>query len=285
MSGLAFGLVLASAFLHATWNLLAKRAAGGVGFLWLFSLVTVLVYLPVAVGYLWIARPSLTSAHVAMALGSGVIHMGYFGFLQRGYRAGDLSLVYPLARGSGPALATGLAIVLLGERPGAQALAGTALVVVSVFVLSGGGRLGDRRHRTALGYGLLTGGFIAGYTVWDGYAVGTLGAVPLLYTVVADACRTLLLTPLALRRWDEVRVTWQRYRREALGVGVLSPFAYLLVLSALQYAPISLVAPTREVSILIAAVLGSRLLAEGRTLQRSVAALAMVVGVALLALS
>lgn len=283
MTAFAFALVLGAAFLHAGWNLLAKRAAGGVGFLWLFSLVTVSVYVPVAIAYVVVARPEVTTTHLAFAIASGVLHVGYFGFLQRAYRSGDLSLVYPLARGSGPALATILAIVLLGERPGPQALAGMVLVVAAVFGLTGG-RF-DVRQRTAVLYGLLTGAFIAAYTVWDGYAVGVLGAVPLVFAVTAETCRSLIMTPLALRRWSDVRLTWRRHRWEAVGVGVLAPLGYLLVLTALQHAPISLVAPTREVSILIATLLGWRVLAEGQPLRRGLAAAAMVAGVALLALS
>src|SRR5690606_12170580 len=144
-----------------------------------------------------------------------------------GYRAGDLSLVYPLARGSGPALATLLAILLLGERPGVQALAGTALVVFSVFVLSGGRSLLRSEQRTAALYGLATGVFIASYTVWDGYSVGHLGAAPLLFTFTGEVGRLLLLAPLMVGKRAEVASVWRQYRWEALGVAVLSPLAYV----------------------------------------------------------
>ncbi len=285
MSTLALVLVLASATLHATWNLLAKRAAGGVGFLWLFSVGTVVVYTPIAVAYVLAARPSFSPTHLLLAFGSALLHIGYFGFLQRGYRAGDLSLVYPLARGSGPVLATAMAVVLLGERPGAQALLGTSLVVLSVFVLTSGPIRLDAQRRAALGYGLLTGLFIAGYTVWDGFAVGRASAPPLLYLVVGEVFRTLLLTPLALRQRAVLRSTWRANRLEVVGVAILAPGAYLLVLTALQFAPISLVAPIREIGILFATIIGTRALAEGEGRKRTLAAIAMVVGVALLALA
>jgi len=281
---LATALVLASALMHATWNLLAKRAAGGLEFLWLLSLVTVVAYVPVAVLYLAFTRPEVTLLHGGLALASAVLHVGYFTALQRGYRIGDLSLVYPLARGSGPVLATLLAVIVLGERPGTLALAGTALVVASVFVLSGGGR-SRPGHGAALAYGLLTGLLIAAYTVLDGFAVGHVGAAPLLYLLMADTGRALLLTPAALVRWRTVRSTWQRHRREVIGVGLLSPLAYLLVLSALQIAPVSVVAPMREVSILFAAVLGARALAEGDAWRRGLGAVGMVAGIALLVLA
>jgi drug/metabolite transporter (DMT)-like permease len=285
VTAVALALVIASALLHATWNLLAKRASGGVGFVWLFSVVTLVVYGPVAIGAFLVTRPTFTTTHLAFALGSGLLHVGYFVFLQRGYRAGDLSLVYPVARGSGPALAAAIAIAVLGERPEVQALVGTLLVVVSVFVLGSGRGRWDGPRRAAIAYGLLTGTFIAAYTVWDGYAVSRLGAPPLLFLVAAEAARTLLLTPMALRRVADLRTTWTAYRREIVGVALLSPLAYVLVLNAMQLAPISLVAPTRELSILFAAVLGSRALAEGEGARRAVAAVVMVVGVALIALS
>lgn len=94
-------LVLGSAVVHASWNLIAKQAKGGAGFLWLFAVMTAVIYLPVALTYFLVARPVFTWTHLLFAVVSAVIHVGYFVFLQRGYRVGDLSLVYPLARGSG----------------------------------------------------------------------------------------------------------------------------------------------------------------------------------------
>ncbi len=280
MTALATALVVVSALMHATWNLLAKRAGGGVEFLWLLSVVTVIAYLPVAAAYVVVVAPAFTLQHGLLALASAVLHIAYFTALQRGYRVGDLSLVYPIARGSGPLLATLAAIVLLAERPGALALGGTVLIVTSVFVLGGGrSRAGQS---TAIGYGLITGFVIAAYTVLDGYAVGHVGAVPLLYLLLSDSGRAVLLSPVVLGRWRTVRETWRTHRLEVVGVGLLSPLAYLLVLSALQLAPVSVVAPMREVSILFAAILGARTLAEGDPLRRTLGAIGMMVGIALL---
>ncbi len=284
MTLLALGLVLAAGVLHATWNLFAKRASGGAEFVWLFASLTVVSYAPAVVVYAWLARPAVHPAQVLFAAVSSLLHVGYFVTLQRGYRAGDLSLVYPLARGSGPALATVLAIVLLGERPGALGIAGAALVVVSVFALTGGAGL-TAAQRPALGYGLATGLFIASYTVWDGYAVSFLGAAPLLYSYLSETGRALLLAPVAWRRREQVRRAWRDARREAWGIAVLSPAAYILVLTAMTFTPIAVVAPAREISILLGTLMGTRLLAEGQGSRRLAAAIGMVVGVALLTLS
>ncbi len=284
MTTLALALVFASAFLHATWNLLSKRARGGAEFVWLFASLTVLVYAPLVAAYAIVFKPALTWTHVLLAAVSSVLHILYFVFLQRGYRLGDLSLVYPTARGSGPALATVLAILVLGERPGLQALLGTLLVVASVFVLAGG-KGGGRRSRPAVGYGLLTGLCIGVYTVFDGYAVGHAGVTPLVYTYLGEVGRALLLLPFAFRRPAVVRQLWREHKREALGIATLSPLAYILVLTAMQFTPVSLVAPAREVSILIATFFGLRLLAEGNVRRRALGAVGMVAGVALLALA
>ncbi|HZJ09458.1 MAG TPA: EamA family transporter, partial [Trueperaceae bacterium] len=106
---------------------------------------------------------------------------------------------------------------------------------------------------------------------------------PLLFTFTGEAGRVALLAPVALRRWSEVRKVWHEHRLEALGVAILSPLAYLMVLSAMQFTPVSLVAPTREISILIGALLGTRLLREGNSRRRVIGAVGMVLGVALLA--
>lgn len=281
MTGLALGLVLGSAFVHATWNWLAKRASGGAAFVWLFAALGIVLYAPLALGVLLWQRPVFTVVELLFVAGSGALHLGYFLSLQRGYRSGDLSLVYPLARGTGPVLAILAAMLWLGERPSALALAGAALIVGSAFAISGG-RLAGRRE--ALGFALLTGVFIASYTVWDGYAMRGLELSPLLFMWGADLVRCVLLAPLALVRRREVARVWREHRREALGVALLSPLAYLLVLSAFALAPVSYVAPARELSILFGTLLGARLLAEGEMRLRVSAASGMVLGVVLLAL-
>lgn len=287
MTAAALALVLGSALIHATWNLLAKRARGGVAFLWLLTAGTAAIYAPVAGLYAYLSRPALTGWHALAALVSSAIHVCYFLCLQRGYRVGDLSLVYPLARGSGPAIATVLAVALLGERPSAAALCGAALVVLSVAVLTGWRRQGSPGGgRAAVLYGLGTGVFIGAYTVWDGWAVRALGAPPVLYLYLGEVGRLALLAPFVLARLEagEPARTWRQSRWEALGVAALSPLAYLLVLTAMSFTPVSLIAPAREVSILVGAALGALLLREGFAGRRLAGAAGMVAGVVLLAL-
>ena len=280
MTLLALALVVTSAFMHAGWNFFAKRAGGGVVFTWLFAALTAVIYAPVGILYWRAQHVRLDSLTLFFIVGSAVIHIAYFLLLQRGYRTGDLSLVYPLARGSGPLLATLGAVLFLGERPTALALTGTLLIVVSVVVLTGGPRYG---RGPAVLYGLATGVCIAIYTVWDGYAVSRLAAPPLIFMWLSECFRALLLSPSVFRNPRELRDTWRRHRLEALIIAVLSPSAYILVLTALTFTPVSYVAPTREISILIGTVLGARLLAEGDVRRRLLAASGMVVGVIFLA--
>ena len=213
-------------------------------------------------------------AGVAFMAGSGLLHVGYYSSLQRGYEHGDLSVVYPLARGAGPVLSVTGAILFLGERPSTLGLAGGGLIVAGVLSLAAGRGAG-------IGAALATGAFIAAYTVWDAHAVGPLNQPPIVYFCGAEAIRTLLLAPFV----HDVRPTWERNRRAILGVGILSPLAYVLVLFALTRAPISLVAPVRESSVVLGALLGAKVLEEGQIAKRIVAATAIALGIAALALS
>src|SRR5215208_4837071 len=112
MSVFALMLVLAAATFHASWNLLAKRVGdGGAVFVWLFGFLAMLIYAPLALVVVFLEGPHFGPEALVFMFGSGVLHLGYFVLLQRGYAAGDLSLVYPLARGTGPLLSGTLAIL------------------------------------------------------------------------------------------------------------------------------------------------------------------------------
>ena len=282
MTTFALLLILAAALLHATWNLAAKRSGGGAGFVWLTSAVATALSLPVAAAAVVVVRPRLGRAELAAMVVSALLHLVYFVTLQRGYRVGDLSLVYPLARGTGPMLATVGAILIFDERPSRVALAGAVLIAVGVFVLASGGSV--RSAGTAVAYGLVTGVIIATYTLWDKHAVSTLAIPPLVYDWFSGALRTAALMPLALRNRADIGNLWRAKRPEVLTVAVCSPLAYILVLTALVFTPVSHVAPAREVSILFGALMGRHLLGEGQGARRPVAAAGMALGIVLLAI-
>jgi drug/metabolite transporter (DMT)-like permease len=285
VSALALALIVAAAVIHASWNFLAKRAAGDPTFTWLFAVFSAIFYAPVAAGVLLFTDSSIGWVELGFTAGSAVLHTGYFLLLNQGYHSGDLSLVYPLARGTGPLLSSIAAILFLDERPSAVGLLGALLIIGGVVALSSNPE-GLRRAgaRTAIQYALVTGAFIAAYTVWDKQAVSRFAVSPILLDWGTNVGRTLLLTPLALRRWDKVSIEWQTHRREAVGVALLAPLSYILVLTALTFTPVTYVAPAREISILIGTAMGTRWLAEGDAARRLTGAAAMVMGVIALAI-
>ncbi len=285
MTNLALSLVLISAIFHATWNLLSKRAKGGASFVWLFSLLMTLFYAPLALASLIVIDMAYTPLWLLFMLGTGLLHSGYFLMLARGYRSGDLSVIYPLARGTGPMLATLAAILLFDERPTPLALAGVLSVGVGVFIFMGGwAKLRDVDSRQAIGHALMIGVIIATYTIWDKYAVSVLLIPPILYEWSGDLIRTIVLSREVRHQWTEVQSEWRQHRLEAVGIAILSPLAYILVLTALQFSAVSYVAPFREVSILIGAAMGTVFLGEGEIKRRWLAASVIVVGVMALAL-
>src|SRR4051812_45218043 len=148
MSTFALALVVVAALAHAAWNVLAKTAAGGATFVWLFSTLAAVLWLPVAaVALLVDPGHPVGLGGIAFMAGSGALHALYFVLLQRGYREGDLSLVYPLARGTGPLLSTLAAIVIFSERPSALALAGGAIIVAAGLSPAGARRGRPVAHR------------------------------------------------------------------------------------------------------------------------------------------
>ncbi|MGE5794343.1 MAG: EamA family transporter, partial [Bacteroidota bacterium] len=172
MTGAALALVIVAAAVHAGWNYFLKTARGGPAFMTLVAIVAAIVWAPVAAGQ-WLWQGYVFQwVHLVPVLASAAIHTAYFVLLDRGYRHGDLSVVYPLARATGPVLTIACAMLLLGERPGVLALAGAALVIVGAYLLTGNPlRLFSRDRPKGAGFALLTGCTIALYTVVDKLAV------------------------------------------------------------------------------------------------------------------
>jgi len=283
VSATALALILVAAVAHATWNLFSKQAsaAGASSFVWLMSLSATVLYAPVVAASVLLSPPRLTPLDWVFMTGTGLLQVGYFLFLQSGYRLGDLSLVYPLGRGSGALLAALAGITLLGERPGTAGITGIVLVVLGVLVLGvpvAPTMRGAQASRAVI-FALVTGTFIASYTLWDKYAVSTLNVPPLLQGYASLPVMALVLAPSALRQRDRTTRVWRQYRRQVAGAAVLSPLAYILVLIAMSFTAVSAVAPAREVSVLAGVVLGRRLLGEGSLARRLAAAAAISAGI------
>lgn len=277
----SLALLVSAAVLHASWNFAAKRVGdGGAVFVWCYYTVSALLCLPVAVidGILTHARPQWW--WLGVAAGTALLHVGYGVILQRGYAVGDMSVVYPLARGTGPLLSVVLAILLFGERPGWIGLLGVLAVVLGVFVISFGRGADSTRPRLAsLVYGVLTGASIAGYTLWDDRAVTVWALPPILYFAAGSVLQSAMLTPYALARKKEAAQLWRTHWREIVIVAVLSPMAYVFVLFAMQTTPVSVVAPVRELSIVIGSVVAWRVLREPNPLRRLIGAAIVLTGI------
>lgn len=286
MSSLALAMVLLAALCHAVWNLAAKRVqADGYAFVWLYDLGSVVLWAPLAIITLVLSGVGLSPALLLATLVSGVLHIAYQLTLQTGYARADLGVVYPVARGVGPVLSMGVAILVLGERPGWIAAVG-ALVVVGGIVVVATGRSAAGRHgmRAGIVWGAATGLAISAYTLWDSYSVTTLGLPPVAYFVISCLWQVVLMTPQLLRRHrPSVRPVLVRHWRDIVLVAVLSPLAYVLVLSAMQTAPVSLVAPARESSIVVGSLLAWWLFKEPDLLRRMLGAGIVLTGIVLIA--
>lgn len=274
-------LVICAGAAHASWNLIAKRAAAGADFVILYSLLACIVYAPVAIAMGVVSLASLSAKAWAWMLLSGALHFVYALLLQRGYQVGDLSIVYPVARGAGPLLAGVGSVMIFGERVTLPMVIGYAAVLGGIALLGWSGhRSGEPGgQRVGLAYGLATGLMIAAYTVVDAYLVRTVMIVPLLVDYASNAVRTVLLTPVMIQRRTQVAAAWREHRREAIAVALLMPVAYILVLYAVRLAPVSHVAPAREISMLFAVLLSGLVLGEPQSGPRMIAAGCIALGV------
>lgn len=278
-------LVAIAAVAHATWNLTIKAAGtSGTRFLWLTFVVATIAVAPFGIVSLAHVGPRMPVL-LLLALGSGILQITYFLSLQRGYRKGDVSIVYPMARGSGPLLAVIFAIVLFHERPGVLGLVGAGVVVAGIVVIGlAGGRGRFSANRAGILYGLLVGVVIATYTLWDANAVVQQKLPPLGYFWVTILVQLTAFAPFALRQPGRTVALAKQHWAAVLVVGILSPLAYVLILFAFTVAPVALVAPAREVSVVLVALGGWLLFKEPHPVQRIVGAVIALGGVALLTL-
>lgn len=229
---------------------------------------------------------------LAAAAASGVVHAGYFALLGAGYRRGDLSVVYPVARGSSPLLVALLAPALLGDRLSPVGWAGVATIVAGLALVASGGLHGSDGSRggtggTGVALGLAVGATSAAYSLIDRVGVGVVS--PPVYLALQMLGAALLLTPAWLRtpaRRQRLAATargGQLGLAAACAVGILA--AYGLVLSAMRLAPLAYVVAGRELAIVVGTALGAFVLKEPVSVARALGAFAVLAGVVLLALA
>jgi drug/metabolite transporter (DMT)-like permease len=288
----AVGLVLLSALIHAGWNIAAKKANGDARFTFFNAIIMAVFWTPLCIWLGWDIVPTWGFIEWSLIALSGFVHWVYFYCLLTGYRKSDLTIVYPLARGSGPLLSSSVAVIVFGEQLSSLGVLGIAGVVVGVFLIAGGPALFKAAHNPAkkerviagVFWGLLTGALIACYTVLDAYAVKVIAISPILFDYWCNMLRLPYAVIPVLRDIPEAKRLWKLQWKYAAVVAIFAPIAYVCVLYAVLIAPVSHVAPAREVSMLFAALIGGHLLGEGDRALRIVGAALIAVGVIALAL-
>ena len=280
MTIVAILLVLLSAVFHALWNYVAKRVDGGTLFVWVFGVFENIIFLPLVIYALSQQTTPLSWQAWGLIAGSAILHIFYFVLLVNGYRVGDLSIVYPLARSVGPLLATIGAIAFFGERPTPLAIIGAVFVCGGVLWLTGNPRdLADTGALPGVSYAMFTGVAIASYTLWDSYAMRDVLISPIIYQWGMSFIRLLILTPYALHHREQLSPLWKNHWKAAVIVAVFGWLSYVLILVALRTSPVSYVAPLRVISTLIGVMFGASLLDEAESSRRLRAVTVMVIGV------
>ena len=279
-------MVLAAALAHAVWNLASKYKRGDAFlFVCAYTYASALLCVPISLVFMADGQQVLGWQLAVGAAVSAVLHTAYSLTLQAGYERAELGVVYPVARGTGPVLAMLFAILLLDEQLTAAAMFGAALVVAGILVVTGNPfRSASRRPLQGLLWGAATGATIAAYTVWDGYAVVALHLAPVSYYAATLLLQSLILTPSLLRRRHRIRAAIHVDAVPILIVAVFSPLAYILVLTAMLKAPVALVAPLRESSIVIGSLVACLWFREGHLSRRLAGAAIMLAGIAAISL-
>jgi drug/metabolite transporter (DMT)-like permease len=278
MPPFALLLIGVAAVLHAGWNVLLKTSGDPLLTAVRLQAIGTAILLPIGIGaWLLEGSPAIDGGGVAIALASGCLEALYFFLLASAYRRGDLSLVYPLARGSAPLLAVLIGVFILGEHLSPAAAFGVGCALVGILLVARPWQiLGEagRQHRGAVGFALATGASIAAYSAVD--RVGVRVLAPWLYGAILAVFATTILGTIVIvgRRTGRLAtpppvVTAPMGQRERLlrdgAAGVLSLTAYLLILFAYSVAPLAAVAPLRESAIVLAAAWGTLRLGEATT--------------------
>ena len=289
MSGLALGLVLVAALLHAGWNFLAKKSRNKMAFIWWFLLIASIGYLPMLLFFR--LELMVTPAGWACIVATGVLHALYFWFMGGAYERGDLSLVYPLSRGSGPLLVPILAVTFLHEQLSPAGVLGIILVVAGIYTIHLKSFSADsffeplRAMRgSASIWALCTGATIAGYSLVDKVGVGLV--YPPVYIYLMFVISLLLLSPYMLtRERAALQLEWRVNRGPILIDGFLVLFTYMIILFAFRLSKVSYVVAAREVSIVISALMGIIWLKEAHAPQKMAGSVLIALGVVFIGLS
>ncbi|SDN41611.1 DMT family transporter [Actinacidiphila guanduensis] len=277
-------LVLVAAACHAVWNTASKYKRGDtVLFVWAYAIASAALFLPLGAVSVATGAQRLDWRLAAGCAVSAALHLTYSLTLQTGYDRAELGVVYPVARGTGPVLTMLGALLVLGEHITGTAAAGAGLVVGGILVVTGN-PFGHRNPLPGIAWGAATGATIVAYTLWDSDSITALHLDPVAYYVGTMLLQTLILLPRGLARRRELAAEVRTDVVPILVIAVLSPVAYILVLVAMRSAPVALVAPLRESSIVLGSLLAWRLFDEGGLPRRLAGAVIVLAGIAAISL-
>lgn len=277
MSTSVFFAVILAAILHASWNALVKSGADKT----LSMAGVVFGHLPFAMGLLFIV-PAPAPASYPYLLTGILLHFGYQLFLLMSYRIGDLTQVYPIARGSAPLIVAAVSVVVLGVELSGTELAAITLIGCGILSLSLVRHNDGLRNSRAAVMALGTGCFIASYSLIDGLGAREAGTALGFYSWLAIGNALAMAVYLALTDPAVFRKLPTAGLRITVYGGSASFCAYALVMWAFTQSPIALVTALRETSIIVALLIGVFHLKEKLSLTKLVSAMTTMVGVIIL---
>ena len=306
MNFVALLLILISAVIHAFWNLLAKQSRDKLAFIWWSMLAILFIYLPLFLWYLHQSSPPL-HANWFWPIVSGFFQTAYCALLAFAYEHGDLSIIYPLSRGSAPIFITIGAMLLLAERLSLTGIVGILIVVFGIYILHLHSlqfsdlfkpiRLLTQKDSQ---FGISIGLTIAAYHIVDKKVISAIHPVVYLYLVqiflfvflsifvfwhIRWKNRNLRALNAPLHVFSSLKREWEVSKLPIVLVGFLCYFAYLLLLFAMSMTPVSYVATVRNFSIVVATVLGAIALKEPYASTRLPASIFITLGIILIAVS
>ncbi len=277
MSGFAFILVIMSALLHGLWNFATKRASGNLGVLYIGVSGACVVLLPLV-----IVRTSglMVAPAFHFVITTGIIHAFYFFFLSQAYRHGQISTVYPVARGFGVIGTALVATAALGERLSFTGLLGIVSAGIGIFMI--GAAIGQgSAGRKGMWFALLVGCTMIGYSIVDKLAMSWID--PVVYIFWLFLISMALLTPYVfIKKRGDLHAAWRNHRRHSVAIGIGSTAGYLLILYVYQMAQVSYVVPVREFSVVIGSILGVLFLREPLSVRKIVSIAMVVAGLVLI---
>ncbi len=277
----AIALLFFSAILHTTWNLLLKQSDDKYISTWWAVFAGSVIFLPLLFFTGLPARETWT-----LLIASVVVEVVYYGLLSYAYNDSDFSLVYPLARGTAPALIALWSILFLGETPTSGGFTGLIIVILGLIIVGSSGLFYSQKkpHLKGIVLALVIALLISIYSVIDGAAVKMTAAFP--YAILVFFLAPAITSPLVMKRygWRRLHSSWNVNRRRLFAIGLLTVFAYLLALAAYSIAPVSYSGAIREVSVVLGAFAGWKILGETMGKQRLLGSVVLFIGILVIAL-